>query len=168
MKNNVDLHELESEKFKECSESNIRQDQKNSLEEEFPNQQQEDIDGESELNKVTCEDGSTDNSDRIFNDNTMNYGPKLLTRDEKDGNYHITQGIPRSIKFRFIDNLYKCTSRVSPIEDEYSWNCPTKENSNMNYLTNKDSSIKTNKMSVGCERKDKNNNGEKDDATSSP
>jgi len=37
----------------------------------------------------------------------MNYGPKLLTRDEKDGNYHITQGIPRSIKFRSIDNLYK-------------------------------------------------------------
>ncbi|KAH0759737.1 hypothetical protein KY290_023230 [Solanum tuberosum] len=160
--------ELESEKFKEGSESNIRQDQKNTFEEEFPSQQQEDIDGESELNKVTYEDGRTDNYGRILNDNIVNYGSKLLTIDENDGNYHITQGIPRSTKFRSIDNLYKYTSRVSPIEDEYSWNCQTKENSNMNYLTNKDSSIKTNKMSVGCERKDRNNNGEKDDATSSP
>ncbi|KAK4720719.1 hypothetical protein R3W88_010952 [Solanum pinnatisectum] len=106
----------------------VCEDQKNSFEEEFPNQQQEDIDGESELNKVTCEDDRTDNYGRILNDNTVNYGSKLLTRDEKDGNYHITKEIPRSTKF---------------------------QNSNMNYLTNEDSNIKTNKMSVGCERKDR-------------
>lgn len=42
----MDLQVLESEKFKECSESNIRQDQKDSFEEELPDQQQEDdIDG---------------------------------------------------------------------------------------------------------------------------
>ncbi|XP_055800463.1 uncharacterized protein LOC129869921 [Solanum dulcamara] len=132
---------LESEKFKKCSESNIRQDQKDSFEEELPDQQQQDdIDGELELNNTTCEDGLPDN-------NIVNYGSKLLTRDEKDGNYRITQGIPRSIKFRSIDNLYKCTPRLSPIEDEYNWNRSTEEDQNVNHLAN--------------------NNGEKD-ATSFP
>ncbi|KAK4713677.1 hypothetical protein R3W88_019584 [Solanum pinnatisectum] len=159
--NNIDntclyplLHacELESEKFKECSESNIRRDQKDSVEEELPDQQQEEnIDGESDLNKITCEDGIPDNFDRLINDNIINYGSRLLAKDENDGNYHVTQGIPRSTKFRSINNLYKCTSRLSPIEDEYNWNRPTEEDPNMNHLANEDSSIKTNEKNVGCE-----------------
>ncbi|XP_049414621.1 uncharacterized protein LOC125877338 [Solanum stenotomum] len=161
--------ELESEKFKECSKSNIKQDQNDSFEEEVADQQQEeDINGDSDLNKITCEDGLPDNSDRIINVNIINYGSRLLARDENDGNYHITQGIPRSTKFRSIDNLYKCTSRISPIEDEYNWNFPTKEDPNMNHLANEYSSIKTNEKNVGCERKGRNNNGEKDFDTSSP
>ncbi|KAH0655705.1 hypothetical protein KY285_030587 [Solanum tuberosum] len=161
--------ELESEKFKECSESNIRRDQKDSVEEELPDQQQEEnIDGELDLNKITCEDGIPDNSDRIINKNIINYGSRLLTKNENDGNYHITQGILRSTKFRSIDNLYKCTYRLSPIDDEYNWNRPIEEDPNMNHLTNEDSSIKTNEKNVSCERKGRNNNGEKDVDISSP
>ncbi|KAH0657085.1 hypothetical protein KY285_031967 [Solanum tuberosum] len=62
----------------------------------------------------------------------------------------------------------ECTSRLSPIEDEYNWNRPTEEDLNMNHLANEDSSIKTNEKNVGCERKGRNNNGEKDVDTSSP
>ncbi|KAH0650491.1 hypothetical protein KY284_030403 [Solanum tuberosum] len=162
--------ELESEKFKQCSESNRRRDQKDSFEDELPDQQQEEnINGELDLNKITCEDGIPDNSDCIINDNIINYGSRLLAKDENDGNYHITQGIPRSTKLRSIDNLYKCTSRLSPIEDEYNnWNRSTEEDPNMNHLAKEHSSIKTNKKNVGCERKERNNNGEKDVDTSSP
>ncbi|KAH0651791.1 hypothetical protein KY284_031703 [Solanum tuberosum] len=161
--------ELESEKFKECNKSNIRRDQKDFVEEELPDQQQEEnIDGESDLNKITCEDGIPDNFDRIINDNIINYGSRLLAKDKNDGNYPITQGIPRSTKFRSIDNLYKCTSRLSPIKDEYNWNRPTEEDPNMNHLANEDSSSKTNEKNVGCERKGRNNNGEKDVDTSFP
>ncbi|KAG5595901.1 hypothetical protein H5410_037133 [Solanum commersonii] len=106
--NNMDFQELESEKFKQYSESNRRRDLKDSFEDELPDQQQEEnINGESDLNKITCEDGIPDNSDRIINDNIINYGSRLLAKDENDGNYHITQGIPRSTKFRYIDNFYK-------------------------------------------------------------
>ncbi|KAG5595895.1 hypothetical protein H5410_037127 [Solanum commersonii] len=161
--------ELESEKFKECNKSNIRRDQKDYVEEELLDQQQEEnIDGDSDLNKITCEDGILDNFDRIINDNIINYGLRLLAKDKNDGNYHITQGIPRSTKFRSIDNLYKCTSRLSPIEDEYNWNRPTEEDPNMNHLANEDSSIKTNEKNVGCERKGRNNNEEKDVDNSFP
>ncbi|KAH0743354.1 hypothetical protein KY290_031347 [Solanum tuberosum] len=162
--------ELESEKFKQCSESNRRRDQKDSFEDELPDQQQEqNINGESDLNKITCEDGIPDNSDRTINDNIINYGSRLLAKDENDGNYHITQGIPRSTKFCSINNLYKCTSRLSPIEDEYyNWNRSTEEDPNLNHLAKDDSSIKTNEKNVGCERKERNNNGEKDVGTSSP
>ncbi|KAH0776589.1 hypothetical protein KY290_008000 [Solanum tuberosum] len=96
----VDTSEVvENEIFKEPNGSSIKNDQKDSFEEELPEQQQQDINGELELNKVTCE--------AILNDSIINCGSKLLTRDEKDGNYRVTQGIPRSIKFRCINNLYK-------------------------------------------------------------
>ncbi|KAG5576796.1 hypothetical protein H5410_056930, partial [Solanum commersonii] len=117
---------IENEIFKEPNGSNIKSDQKNSFEEELPEQQHQDINGELELKKVTCE--------AILNDNIINCGSKLLTRDEKDGNYHVTQGIPRSIKFRCINNLYKCTERLSSVGAEFSWNLPTKEDSNMHHL----------------------------------
>ncbi|KAH0713650.1 hypothetical protein KY289_009609, partial [Solanum tuberosum] len=109
----VDTCEVaENEIFKEPNGSNIKNDQKSSFEEELPRQQQQDIDGESKVNKVTCE--------AILNDNIINCGSKLLTRDEKDENYRVTQGLPRSIKFRSIDNLYKCTDRLSPVEAEFN------------------------------------------------
>uniref|UniRef100_A0A3Q7HB38 Uncharacterized protein n=1 Tax=Solanum lycopersicum TaxID=4081 RepID=A0A3Q7HB38_SOLLC len=161
--------ELESEKFKECSESNIRWDHEDSFEEELPDQQKEEnIDGESNLNKIACEDGNPDNYDHIINNNIMNYGSRLLAKDENGGNYHITQGLPRSTKFRSIGNLYKCTSRLSPIEDEYNWKHLTEKDPNMNHLENEDSSVKTNEKNVGCKRKGRNNNGESDVDTSSP
>ncbi|MCE3214872.1 hypothetical protein HAX54_000191, partial [Datura stramonium] len=40
-------------------------------------------------------------------DDTVNYGSKLWARDENTRNYRIMQGIPRSIKFRSINNLYQ-------------------------------------------------------------
>ncbi|XP_027774308.1 uncharacterized protein LOC107025068 [Solanum pennellii] len=160
--------ELESAKFKEHSESNVRRDQKDSFEEELPDQKQEEaIDGKSNLNKITCEDGIPDNSNHIINDNIINYGSRLLAKDGNGGNYHITQGIPRSIKFRSIKNLYKCTSRISPIEAEYNWKSPTEEDPIVNHLANKDTSIKTNEKIVGFERKGRNNHVEKDVDTSS-
>ncbi|XP_015081450.1 uncharacterized protein LOC107025112 [Solanum pennellii] len=161
--------ELESEKFKERSENNTRWDQEDSFEEELPGQQQEEnIDGEPDLDKIACKDRIPDNSDHIINDNIINYGSKVLAKDESGGNYHITQGLLRSTKFRSIDNLYKCTSRLSPIEDEYNWNRQNEKDPNMNHLANEDSSIKTNEKNVGCKRKERNNNGENDVDTSSP
>nr|XP_019070331.1 uncharacterized protein LOC104648452 [Solanum lycopersicum] len=126
--------ELESEKFNERNESNIRWDQEDSFEKEHPDQQQEgNIDGESNLNQIACEDGNPDNYHHIIKNNIINYGSRLLAKDENGGNYHFTQGLPRSTKFRSIGNLYKCTSRLSPIEDEYNWNHLTKKDPNMNH-----------------------------------
>ncbi|XP_060169243.1 uncharacterized protein LOC132600161 [Lycium barbarum] len=152
------------------NESNTRNDQKDVFEEELHEQQEEDINVEFEVNKVTCEDSLPDNTVCILNDNNANYGSKLLTRDERDGNYYVTQGIPRSKKFGSIINLYESTNRLSAVEDEYNWNLPTEEDPNMILSTKKDSSIITNKKNVGCKRKWRANqkgNGEKDATTSS-
>ncbi|KAG5611500.1 hypothetical protein H5410_022781 [Solanum commersonii] len=51
---------------------------------------------DSEPNKIAYEDNLSDISDHILNDNIVNYGSKLLKRDENDGNYRITQEIPRN------------------------------------------------------------------------
>ncbi|OIT27579.1 hypothetical protein A4A49_38448 [Nicotiana attenuata] len=124
-------------------------EQEDSFEEELPEKQQQEDNGEPEVNRVTCEDRLPDDLD--YN---VNSGSKLLTRDEKDKKYYIKQGIPRSIKFRCMTNLYKCTNRLSPVEDEYNWNLPIGENPNMSiFSTIKDSSIKTNKKNAGCKRK---------------
>ncbi|OIT27580.1 hypothetical protein A4A49_38449 [Nicotiana attenuata] len=80
-------------------------EQEGSFEEELPEKQQQEQDnGEPEVNRVTCEDRLPDDLD--YN---VNSGSKLLTRDEKDKKYYIKQGIPRSIKFRCMTNLYKET-----------------------------------------------------------
>ncbi|KAG5605250.1 hypothetical protein H5410_026742, partial [Solanum commersonii] len=91
----------------------------------------------------------SNNFDHILNENIVNYGSSLLKRYENDGNYHIMQGIPRSIKFRSIDNLYKCTNRLSLVISKFKRNLSTKKDSNMNHSTKEDSSIKTNKKNVG-------------------
>ena len=62
--------------------------------------------GELDINKIKCEDDIPDNSNHIRNEN-INYGSRLLAKDENSGNYHITQGMSRSIKFRSINNIYK-------------------------------------------------------------
>ncbi|KAG5628896.1 hypothetical protein H5410_000613, partial [Solanum commersonii] len=80
---------------------------KRSTEEELPDQQQQNITGEPELNKVTSVDIFLNNFDCALNDNYANCGSKLLRRDENDGNYHIVQGIPRSKTFHSISSLYK-------------------------------------------------------------
>lgn len=61
----------------------------------------------AELNKVACEDIFSNNFDRILYDSYANYGSKLWIGNNKDGHYQIRRGIPRSIKFRSITNLYK-------------------------------------------------------------
>ena len=66
-----------------------------------------DFSGERELNKVTCEDSPSNDSDYILNGNDANCGSKLLTRDQNNGNYCIMQGIPKSLKFCSISDLYK-------------------------------------------------------------
>ncbi|KAG5616308.1 hypothetical protein H5410_016132 [Solanum commersonii] len=109
--------------------------------------------GKPELNRVTCEDSLSDNFDRILKDSNANYGSKLWRRDEKDGNYCIMKGIPRSIKFRSINNLYKCTNRISPVDDEYTWNLSSDEDSIMILSIKEEPSIKTDEDNVGCKRK---------------
>nr|XP_033510583.1 uncharacterized protein LOC117275410 [Nicotiana tomentosiformis] len=70
-----------------------------------------------------------------------------------------------------MTNFYKCTNRLSPVEDEYNWNLPVGENPNMSiFSTKEDSNIKTNKKNVGCKRKlrdSQKGKGEKDVTTSS-
>nr|XP_016449187.1 PREDICTED: probable WRKY transcription factor protein 1 [Nicotiana tabacum] len=160
---------IQNKRPEENNGSNTRKGQHVSSEEELDDQQEEeekDINGEFEVNRVTREDRLPDNFD--YNANS---GSKLLTRDEKDKKYYITQGIPRSIKFRSMTNLYKYTTRLSPVEDEYNWNLPIGENPNMSIRSTKeDSSIKTNKENVGYKRKLRDNQkgkGEKDVTTSS-
>ncbi|KAG5628902.1 hypothetical protein H5410_000619, partial [Solanum commersonii] len=120
----IDLCEviIQKEITGEHNGSETRKDQENSIEEELPEQQQQNIIGEPELNKVIGEDNLSNNSYRFSNDNGVSCGSKLLTRDANNGNYRITQGLPRSTKFRSISNLYKCTTRLSLVEDEYNWN----------------------------------------------
>lgn len=118
----------------------------------------------AELNKVACEDIFSNNFDRILYDSYANHGSKLWIGNKKDGHYQIRRGIPRSIKFRSITNLYKCTRRISPVEDEYKWNPSIEKDSNMNISTKEDSSMITNKENIGCKRKRRENqnaNGEK-------
>ncbi|KAH0724464.1 hypothetical protein KY285_000290 [Solanum tuberosum] len=146
----IDLCEviIQKEITGEHNGSETRKDQENSIEEELPEQQQQNIIGEPELNKVIGEDNLSNNSYRFSNDNGVNCGSKLLTRAENNGNYRITQGLPRSTKFRSISNLYKFTTRMSLVEDEYNWNLSrgkdSVEDSNMNYLKKEDSSSKKN------------------------
>ncbi|XP_055815405.1 uncharacterized protein LOC129885230 [Solanum dulcamara] len=122
-----------------------RKDHEDSIEEE-QQQQPNNIIGEDSLPKI--------NPDCVLNGNDANCGSKLLTRDENGGNYRITQGLPRSIKFRSISNLYECTTRLSPVEDEYNWNLRRGEDSIMNHLKKEDSSGKKN---FGCKRKCREN-----------
>ncbi|KAG5628920.1 hypothetical protein H5410_000637 [Solanum commersonii] len=76
--------------------------------------------GELVLNKITGD--LLNNPDHVLNDNDANRGSKLLTNDGNDGSYRVMQGIPRSKIFHSISNLYKCTTRLSPVENEYIWN----------------------------------------------
>ncbi|KAK6802578.1 hypothetical protein RDI58_000358 [Solanum bulbocastanum] len=146
----IDLCEviIQKEITGEHNVSETRKDQENSIEEELLKQQQQNIIGEPELNKVIGKDNLSNNSYHFSNDNGVNCGSKLLTRDKNNGNYRITQGIPRSKKFRSISNLYKCTTRLSLVEDEYNWNLSrgkdSVEDSNMNFMKKEDSSSKNN------------------------
>ncbi|KAK4339132.1 hypothetical protein RND71_040594 [Anisodus tanguticus] len=146
------LNTLENHNSQVHNEGKTGKDQEDSIEEELPDQQQQqkDIAGEHELNRVTGEDSLPDNSDHVLNDNDDNCGSKLLIRDENDRNYRITQEIPRSITFRSIINLYKCTNRLSAVEEEYNWNLLIEEDPNTNLSTREDSS---NKKNIGCKRK---------------
>ncbi|KAK4734173.1 hypothetical protein R3W88_008434 [Solanum pinnatisectum] len=164
----------QNERLEEKKEIKKKREQSDFFEEKTPqNQQQEeecDINGKLELNRITCEDSLPDNFGHILKDSNANYGSKLWRRDEKDGNYCIMQGIPRSIKFRSINNLYKCTNRISPVEDEYTWNLSSDEDSIMILSIKEEPSIITDEDNVGCKRKWRENqktNGEKDATTSS-
>ncbi|PHU17227.1 60S ribosomal protein L44 [Capsicum chinense] len=145
---------LEHEISKKRIENNIRKDQEDSSKEERSEQEEEDINGES---------------DCILDENNVNYGSKLWSKDEKTGNYRLTHGLPGGRKFRTMENLYENTIRLSPVEDEFNWEFPTnKDPINMNVLTKEDSSIKTNKEDVGSKRKEiENDNGKKDAEASS-
>ncbi|KAM3235177.1 hypothetical protein P3L10_015213 [Capsicum annuum] len=155
-KNAIDLlcEVLEHEISKKCIENNIRKDQEDSSKEERSEQEEEDINGES---------------DCILDENNVNYGSKLWSKDEKTGNYRLTHGLPGGRKFRTMENLYENTIRLSPVEDEFNWEFPTnKDPINMNVSTKEDSSIKTNKEDVGSKRKEiENDNGKKDAEASS-
>uniref|UniRef100_M1DY32 Uncharacterized protein n=1 Tax=Solanum tuberosum TaxID=4113 RepID=M1DY32_SOLTU len=142
----IDLCEaiIQKEITGEHNGNETRKDQVNSIEDELHEQQQQNIIGEPELNKVMGEDNLSNNSYCFSNDNGVNCGSKLLTRDANNGNYRITQGLPRSTKFRSISNLYKCTMRLSLVEDEYNWNLSRGKDSNMNCLKKEDSSSKKN------------------------
>ncbi|KAH0689482.1 hypothetical protein KY289_016840 [Solanum tuberosum] len=164
----------QNERLEEKKEIKKQREQSDFFEEKIPqNQQQQqecDINGKPELNRVTCEDSLSDNFGRILKDSNANYGSKLWRRDEKDGNYCIMKGIPRSIKFRSINNLYKCTNRISPVDDEYTWNLSSDEDSIMILSIKEEPSIITDEDNVGCKRKWRENqktNGEKDATTSS-
>ncbi|XP_019068548.2 uncharacterized protein [Solanum lycopersicum] len=137
---------VQKEITEERDESETRKDQEDSIDKELPDQQQQNIIGEPELNKVTSEDNLSSKSYHFSNDNDVNCGSKLLARDENNGNYRITQGLPRSTKFRSISNLYKCTTRMSLVEDEYNWNLSrgkdSLEDSNMHCSKKEDSSSK--------------------------
>ncbi|OIT07636.1 hypothetical protein A4A49_63313, partial [Nicotiana attenuata] len=145
----------QNERPPEQNGSKNEKEHEGSFEEELlEKQQQEDINGDQfEVNRVTGEDRLSDDLD--YN---VNSGSKLLTRDEKDKKYYIKQGIPRSIKFRSMTNLYKHTNRLSPVEDEYNWSLPIGENPNTSiFSTKEDSTIKTNKKKAGCKRKLRDN-----------
>ncbi|KAM3281281.1 hypothetical protein P3S67_028302 [Capsicum chacoense] len=142
-KNAIDLlcEVLEHEISKKPIKNNIRKDQEDSSKEEQSEQEEEDINGES---------------DCILDENNVNYGSKLWSKDEKTGNYRLTHGLPGGRKFRTMENLYENTIRLSPVEDEFNWEFPTnKDPINMNVLTKEDSSIKTNKEDVGSKRRDR-------------
>ncbi|XP_019255746.1 PREDICTED: myb-like protein X [Nicotiana attenuata] len=145
---------IQNERLEEHNGSKTRKGQQDSFEEELLDQQQQNINGDQfEVNRVTGEDRLSDDLD--YN---VNSGSKLLTRDEKDKKYYIKQGIPRSIKFRSMTNLYKHTNRLSPVEDEYNWSLPIGENPNTSiFSTKEDSTIKTNKKKAGCKRKLRDN-----------
>ncbi|KAM3328567.1 hypothetical protein P3S68_033259 [Capsicum galapagoense] len=161
----------QNERPEEKNEGKKQREQEDSLEEDMsqnhhPQQQQNQHEKNdvAELNKVSCEYIFSNNFDRILYDSYANYGSKLWIGNKKDGHYQIRRGIPRSIKFRSITNLYKCTRRISPVEDEYKWNPSTEKDSNMNISTKEDSNMITNKENIGCKRKRRENqnaNGEK-------
>ncbi|WMV07167.1 hypothetical protein MTR67_000552 [Solanum verrucosum] len=100
---------IQNEIAKERDGSKTTKDQEDSIQEKL----QQDITGEPELNKVTGEDNLSNNPDHPLNENDVNPGSKLLTRDENDGTYRIMQGIPRSKIFCSISNLYKSQGKFS-------------------------------------------------------
>lgn len=66
--------------------------------------------GEFDFNIVTSDDSLPDNSYHTLKDKDIDGDSKLPIRDEKDQDYHrLKQGIPRSIKFRSIIDIYKVT-----------------------------------------------------------
>ncbi|KAG5568472.1 hypothetical protein H5410_064510 [Solanum commersonii] len=160
---------IQNEITKERDGSKTTKDQEDSIQEKL----QEDITGEPELNKVTGEDSLSNNPDHPLNENDVNPGSKLLTRDENDGTYRIMQGIPRSKIFRSISNLYKCTTSLSPVENEYNWNLrrgkDSWEDPNMNQeyfsMKKEDSSNKKNSGGKRKCRENQNCKGEKNDTT---
>lgn len=98
---------IQNEMSEEYDGSKTTKDQEDSIKEKLPDhQQQQGITGMSELNIVNNEDSLSNNPGRVLNGNDANPGSKLLIKDENDGSYHITQGIPSSIKFCCISNLY--------------------------------------------------------------
>ncbi|KAM3291140.1 hypothetical protein P3S67_019429 [Capsicum chacoense] len=82
-------------------------------------------------------------NDSNIQDNDAESGSKLLVRDEEG--HHVQQGIiskKKKIKFRSIIDLYKCTDRLSPVEDEYNWSSPAGK------IPNTDISQRTNKKNA--------------------
>ncbi|KAH0724485.1 hypothetical protein KY285_000311 [Solanum tuberosum] len=160
---------IQNEITKERDGSKTTKDQEDSIQEKL----QQDITGEPELNKVTGEDSLSNNPDHLLNENDVNPGSKLLTRDENDGTYRIMQGIPKSKIFRSISNLYKCTTSLSPVENEYNWTLRRRKDSwedpNMNRedftMKKEDSSNKKNSGDKRKCRENQNCKGEKNDTT---
>ncbi|KAM3377613.1 hypothetical protein P3S68_010026 [Capsicum galapagoense] len=63
-------------------------------------------------------------NDSNIQDNDAGSGSKLPVRDEEG--HHVKKGISKKkkIKFHSITDLYKCTDRLSPVEDEYNLSFP--------------------------------------------
>ncbi|KAH0730174.1 hypothetical protein KY289_001362 [Solanum tuberosum] len=120
---------IQNERSKEYNESINGKEQDDSQEEEpfekQQHQQRDDINGGLEHTIITSNDSLPDDTDLIRKDNNTDNGSKVFIIDEKDQNYYrLKQGVPRSIKFRSINNIYKHTKRLSSPEAEYNWSRP--------------------------------------------
>ncbi|KAH0725388.1 hypothetical protein KY284_001253 [Solanum tuberosum] len=120
---------IKNERSKEYNESITEKEQDGSQGEEpfetQQHQQQEDFNGGLEHTIFTSNDSLLDDTDLIQKDNNNDGGSKVFIIDEKYQNYYrLKQGVPRSIKFRSIINIYKDTQRLSLPEEEYNWSCP--------------------------------------------
>ncbi|KAG5632058.1 hypothetical protein H5410_003775, partial [Solanum commersonii] len=103
---------IKNERSKEYNESiNEKEQDGSQWEEPFEaqqHQQPEDFNGGLEHTIITSNDSLPKDTDLIRKDNNTDSGSKVFIIDEKDQNYcRLKQGVPRSIKFRSIINIYK-------------------------------------------------------------
>ncbi|XP_059309676.1 uncharacterized protein LOC132060749 [Lycium ferocissimum] len=113
---------IHNERSEEQYGSKKKKEQEGSFKEEPLEKQQEkeeDINGVSELNIITSNDSLPHNIDHNLKGNNADSGLKLVIY------YRLKQGIPRSTNFHSIDNINKCTNRISSPEEEHNWSHPS-------------------------------------------